>query len=498
MNVVYIPLDERPCNYHFAPKIARGSEVNVIKPEPKALGDKKKPADFDAVKAFMLDQAKEADAYVISIDMLLYGGIVPSRLHTLSEDELVARLKVIDEIKRINPSVKIYAFALIMRCPKYSSSDEEPDYYEYCGREIFLTGQVKHKHQLGLITDEQSQELMLQYADIIGDNLADFEKRRRINRNMLVRAVGMLHGAIDYLIIPQDDSAEYGYTSMDREAIKAEIRSLGLDDVAMYPGADEVGMTLLSRAACEYVGKRPKVYCEFAHENSPNITPLYEDRPLKNTLPFQLECAGCVRTDHREDADVILYLNYPSREPVEVWQEDSVGYGERDLNTFIENIVRDAKDGRVVAIADGAYCNGGDAKFLKLLSSRMDILDISAYAGWNTSSNTLGTVICQAVFVMLFGDNENQRLFLAERIYEDVGYCGYVRAYVTNNILPKIGYDYFNAGGSDGEVAKIVERELDVFIKDSFPTLADKYEIYECRMPWRRMFEVGLSLKKRS
>lgn len=498
MNVVYIPLDERPCNYHFASKIARGSEVNVIKPEPKALGDKKKPADFDAVKAFMLDQAKEADAYVISIDMLLYGGIVPSRLHTLSEDELVARLKVIDEIKRINPSVKIYAFALIMRCPKYSSSDEEPDYYEYCGREIFLTGQVKHKHQLGLITDEQAQELMLQYADVIGNNLADFEERRRINRNMLVRAVGMLHGAIDYLIIPQDDSAEYGYTSMDREAIKAEIGSLGLDDVAMYPGADEVGMTLLSRAACEHVGKRPKVYCEFAHENSPNITPLYEDRPLKNTLPFQLECAGCVRTDHREDADVILYLNYPSREPVEVWQEDSVGYGERDLNTFIENIVRDAKDGRVVAIADGAYCNGGDAKFLKLLSSRMDILDISAYAGWNTSSNTLGTVICQAVFVMLFGDNENQRLFLAERIYEDVGYCGYVRACVTNNILPKIGYDYFNAGGSDGEVAKIVERELDVFIKDSFPTLADKYEIYECRMPWRRMFEVGLSLKKRS
>ena len=498
MNVVYIPLDERPCNYHFASNIARGSEVNVIKPEPKALGDKKKPADFDAVKAFMLDQAKEADAYVISIDMLLYGGIVPSRLHTLSEDELVARLKVIDEIKRINPSVKIYAFALIMRCTKYSSSDEEPDYYEYCGREIFLTGQVKHKHQLGLFTDEQAQELMLQYADVIGNNLADFEERRRINRNMLVRAVGMLHGAIDYLIIPQDDSAEYGYTSMDREAIKAEIGSLGLDDVAMYPGADEVGMTLLSRAACEHVGKRPKVYCEFAHENSPNITPLYEDRPLKNTLPFQLECAGCVRTDHREDADVILYLNYPSREPVEVWQEDSVGYGERDLNTFIESIIRDAKDGRVVAIADGAYCNGGDAKFLKLLSSRMDILDISAYAGWNTSSNTLGTVICQAVFVMLFGDNENQRLFLAERIYEDVGYCGYVRAYVTNNILPKIGYDYFNAGGSDGEVAKIVERELDVFIKDSFPTLADKYEIYECRMPWRRMFEVGLSLKKRS
>ncbi|MBQ9978158.1 MAG: DUF4127 family protein [Clostridia bacterium] len=498
MNVVYIPLDERPCNYSFAAKIARGSKVNVIKPEACILGDKKKPADFDAVKSFMVEHANEADAYVISIDMLLYGGIVPSRLHSLSEGELCSRLEVINEIKAINPRAKIYAFALIMRCPKYSSSDEEPDYYEYCGREIFLAGQTKHKQQLGLISDEQAQELMIQYASVIGDNLADFERRREINRNMLIRAVGMLHGAIDYLIIPQDDSAQYGYTSMDREAIKAELRSLGLDDVAMYPGADEVGMTLLSRAACEYAGKSPKIYCEFAHGNSPNITPLYEDRPLKNTLPFQLECAGCVRTDHREDADVILYLNYPSCEPVEVWQEGGIGYAQRDLNTFTDGIVKDARAGRVVAIADGAYCNGGDKEFLKLLASKINILDISAYAGWNTSSNTLGTVICQAVFVYLFGDNEYQRLFFAERIYEDVGYCGHIRAYVTNSILPKMGYDYFNAGGSDGEVARIVERELERYITESFPALASRYGISECRMPWRRMFEVGLSLKERT
>ena len=285
---------------------------------------------------------------------------------------------------------------------------------------------------------------------------------------------------------------------MDREAIKAELKALGLDDVAMYPGADEVGMTLLSRAACEYTGKTPKVFCEFAHENAPNITPLYEDRPLKNTLPFQLECAGCVRVDSKEDADIILYLNYPACEPVEVWQEDSVGYAQRHLDEFIEGIIRDAKAGRVTAIADGAYCNGGDARFLKMLASRMNILDISAYAGWNTSSNTLGTVICQAVFVMLFGDNKDQRLFLAERIYEDVGYCGHVRAYVTNNILSKMGYDYFNAGGSDGEVARIVEHELESFIKESFEQITQKYEIFKCRMPWRRMFEVDLSLKKRS
>ena len=143
MNIVYIPLDERPCNYHFASRIAQGTEVNLIRPEIDILGKKKTPADFAKLEQFMLDNAKNADAYVLSLDMLLYGGIIPSRLHHMTEEELLERLSVVDKIKAVNSKVKIYAFALIMRCPKYSSSDEEPDYYEYCGREIFLSGLLR-------------------------------------------------------------------------------------------------------------------------------------------------------------------------------------------------------------------------------------------------------------------------------------------------------------------------------------------------------------------
>ena len=133
-----------------------------------------------------------------------------------------------------------------------------------------------------------------------------------------------------------------------------------------------------------------------------------------------------------------------------------------------------------------------------MLAKEVDLLELSAYAGWNTSSNTLGTVICQAVFVLLFGDSANQRRFFAERIYEDVGYCGYVRARVTNNILPDIGYNYFDAGETDGEVAKIVRCELEKYIGENFPDLVQKYDISICRMPWKRMFEVDLALKEKN
>ena len=494
MRVVYIPLDERPCNYLFAERIASGTPVCLVSPPRDALGDKKIAADYAKIRRFMLDNAKSADAYVLSLDMLLYGGIVPSRLHYLSESELIERLSVLAEIKAINPDVKIYAFALIMRCPRYSSSDEEPDYYEECGREIFLTGQIKHKMELGLIEKSEGESLLGEYAGVIKDNLSDYESRREVNRGMLLRIIGMLGKEIDYLIIPQDDSAEYGYTSMDREAIKLAIRERGLADVAMYPGADEVGMTLLARAAVENAGIIPRIFCDFAHENAPNVTPLYEDRPLGMTLPHQINSAGCVRSDDYENSDIILFLNYPAREPVEVWQEKSEGYDERDLDGFAERIKVSIGQKRVSAIADGAYCNGGDAELLKLLSERLNLLDLSAYAGWNTSSNTLGTVICQAVFVLMFGKSREQNRFLAERIYEDVGYCGYTRAYVTNNILSDMGYDYFNAGESDGAVAAEVKRVLCEYIGTAFPEIAGKYDVARCQMPWRRMFEVDLSL----
>ena len=495
MKLIYIPLDERPCNYNFAQRIANGTEVEVIAPPRELLGNKKEPAGFEGIKNFILDNVTDADACVLSLDMLLYGGIIPSRLHHFTEEELCERLALVDEMKKINQKIKIYAFALIMRCPKYSSADEEPDYYEYCGREIFLTGQLKHKLELGIINEDEAGALISQYASVINGNLNDFEARRVVNRNMLIKTVERLHKSIDFLIIPQDDSAEYGYTSMDREAIKSELQRNGLDDVAMYPGADEVGMTLLARAACEHKGITPKIFCEFPHEDAPNITPLYEDRPLYKTLPFQIGSAGCTEENDKEKADIHLYLNYPASNPVEVWQEKSDGYDARNLEKFIFNIKCSVASHKVTALADGAYCNGGDREFLQMLAKEMDLLELSAYAGWNTSSNTLGTVICQAVFVLLFGDSADQRRFFAERIYEDVGYCGYVRARVTNNILPDIGYNYFDAGETDGEVAKIVRCELEKYIGENFPALVQKYDISICRMPWKRMFEVDLALK---
>lgn len=494
MKIVYIPLDERPCNYAFAEQIAQGTPIRMVVPEIGILGNKKTPADAEALTAFLRKECTDADACVLSLDMLLYGGIVPSRIHHLSEGELVSRLDVIRELKRRNPALKIFAFALIMRCPSYSSADEEPDYYETCGREIFLTGQVKHKRALGILPEEEAAALLQTYLEKIGTDLVDFERRREINRSILEMILTDYRADLDVLVIPQDDSSAYGYTTMDREYLKQVVARAGMGQVPMYPGADEVGMSLVANAACTLMGRNPAMKLVYAHADSPKMVPLYEDRPVGQTIPVLLSTSGCCITE--EEGDITLYLNYPAKDPREVWQEPSEGYAMRDLEGFCDAIAADVMDEKLAAVADCAYCNGGDAELVQMLAQRIDLTQLAAYAGWNTSSNTLGTAVCQAVFTWLFGKSSQLALFTAQRLYEDVGYCGIVRREVTAMIEP-MGLGYFDAGETDGQVAQLVRQRLNVHMNRLLPRIAERYEIDRCRMPWKRMFEVDLTLKDR-
>ena len=80
--VVLLPLDERPCNYVFPQRIFKETDIEVVTCDLSILGKKKTPAQIDKLQAFLLDETRDAFGLVVSIDMLLYGGIVPSRLHT--------------------------------------------------------------------------------------------------------------------------------------------------------------------------------------------------------------------------------------------------------------------------------------------------------------------------------------------------------------------------------------------------------------------------------
>ena len=158
--IVFLPLDERPCTFDYPRYLANiATDINFVSVPKNLMGEYKKPGNIKEIDNFLLKECKDASIAIIAIDSLLYGGIVPSRLHYYDEDTLIKRLEILKEIKKINPGIKIFAYHLIMRCPSYSSDSEEPPYYALCGYQIHMLGKYEPFYSVDTPADGQGKEL---------------------------------------------------------------------------------------------------------------------------------------------------------------------------------------------------------------------------------------------------------------------------------------------------------------------------------------------------
>lgn len=494
--IVMLPLDERPCNYDY-PQMMPQADYKLILPPKDMMGDKKRPADIDRLRGWLVEHIVGADACILSLDTLIYGGIVPSRLHSESEETLAARADAVRELRRLNADVKIYAFQLIMRCPDYNSSDEEPDYYEQFGRDLHLYGRYLHLEKLGKLSGNDQADFARIRETVPDAVLNDYINRRKINLKTLMHSLEFIReGIVDYFIVPQDDAAVYGFTSMDQTTVREFFkRNCLYMQTAMYPSADDTGLILLGRAVSALNGIQPKIYVHYASTKAESVIPWFEDRPLGETVKYHILSVGGCQVYSLEEADILLAVNMGSAMRNVGDADYTTAYDiERNLAEFVQYLRYALDKGKVVAVGDVATCNGSDGDLFTLLYKEKLLLKLHAYAGWNTSSNTLGTAICQAALWLVGKDEKGRMRFLLHRYYEDMGYMSHTRKYVTEKILPSLGLDYFHADGMSGRAAKAVSEHLQAFMRDNYPELAALVESVRVTLPWRRMFEADVKL----
>lgn len=543
MKILLLPLDERPCNAAFPGRLFPADKVQILL--PRKLGHKKHPADFSVLSDFLFEKAKDADALLLSLDMLLYGGLIPSRLHHLKTETLFSRLHLVRELKEKYPALPIYAFATVMRCPAYSSDDEEPDYYERFGSAIHARGALMHRALAGLTTSSEAEGPVPSPAGLLpaasgegeisapfssaepvsasslddGDSqdpepclssdfetcLEDYLARRARNKQLSLQALELVkEGILESIVFPQDDSMRFGFPAMDQEEIRRRILTLGLTERAMmYPGSDEIALTLLCRLLLNHHGLLPKVYVKYLTDGARSLIPLYEGLPLSATTSYQLHAAGCVTADTCAEADIVLLETAASGPMEEAWSQPSRSpsyFAERNFPEMLSFIKRMRGAGKVVTMADNAYANGGDLDLIRILNADDLLLDLQGYAGWNTNANTMGCAIAMGVCAFLYGEQglfhdpaaeAQRRNFLISRYLEDACYQADVRQCVTKKI-PPLGFDYFFTGEEEGEVRDLILAELQIRIKTELSSLADRIQIRRLTLPWKRMFEIDL------
>lgn len=499
--LLFIPLDERPCNYQFPYLLAQGTDLEMERPPLEWMGQKKIPGDTNRLWAWLEERAAAADGAIIAMDTLLYGGIVPSRLHDMTSEKVRDRVNRLRRLKQLYPQLTLYAFQLIMRCPQYSLADEEPDYYADWGREIFRKGFIEHRRELRLATSEEQLELTDINERLPAEVLRDYLDRRRVNLEANEMTLELAaEGIIDFMIIPQDDSAPYGYTAKDQQRLRRRISEFGLDlNVYMYPGADEVGCTLLARWVNRTNKTLPLVYPRLSALQGAFVVPLFEDRYFYETLKYQIMAAGGLIASSASEADLILLANTPGDTMAEAssQQHPMTGY---DVHRNVVELVEYGAHmlqyaGKIIAVADVGYANGADLKLLRLLKQKRLLFKLAGYAGWNTSSNTLGTVIAQSMLYTRYGPTAEHLDFLALRYAEDACYCAVVRTVMNNGVVEQMGFNKFMLDGQRGSVTAVIRGRLEQALEDYVNGPEGCVKITDCYMPWNRTFEVGLTVR---
>ena len=428
MKICFVPIDNRPVCYSLAKDIAAIDEdIELLTPPREFLGDLTKSARVNEILDW-LENIPACDAMVLSLDTIAYGGLIPSRRSPDSLEEIKARL---NRLKPLLKNKKVYAFSSIMRISNNNYNEEEKEYWKDWGKKIF-------EYSYSGVNDGIPRA-------ILDDYLATRKRNFEINKTYL-------NWGLNTLIFSKDDCAPKGFNVDEAR----ELERLG---AKTKTGADEIPLTLLARA----IEKEIKVFVEFTEPDYKDCISNYEDVSIEKSVQGQLELGGFTQVLTREEADIILVVN----NFVERQGEHVMGWTTQPFRkTF-------TPPDEPYAVADVRYANGADNDFVVQI---LQDFPAYGYAGWNTSANTLGSLLAGVKVkwnAKKYSDKAFRKLQMI-RLLDDWAYQANVRI---NGETPRLE-----------DLMKPYEERLTRYLEFK-PVNPITYSY-----PWKRSFEIEVSL----
>lgn len=500
-----LPMDFRPYTYEVPQQIASIADWEVIVPEKHLLSFLKKPGDIEALQQWLLKVSSDVDGLIISIDTLAYGGLIPSRVCEDDLEEIIDRISILKQLSQLT-NKKIMAFSTTMRISNSYVNEQEKTYWNKYGKDIWKYSYHSHRYQE--TGDMESDNIIKHLEEIIPQSiLNDYLQTRKRNFQVNKYLLDYVEeGIIDFLSFPQDDTAPFGFNIQEQKEIIQEIDNRFLHSkVYVYPGADEVAITLTGRIICELEKiKTPIFYMFFSGETGALQPAMYEDRPIIESVKAQVFAMGGYTVETSIEADISLAVNTPGRLQGDIALQqnlEGVDTGDRNIGEWLKRIEHYLDKGRNVAIADVAYANGADKAMVPRLLEQRLFERLIGFAGWNTAGNTLGTVIPQATMAYVAEkrqvqpQNKVKREILHQlltRLLSDYLYLSVTRQNVKDILKSK------NPTSEEllTTVQNIFEKDLQDLINKLLPVQLNgyKWEVNKVYLPWERLFEVGLEI----
>ncbi len=487
--IAFVPMDDRPVTAQLPVMLGRIAGVRVVTPPRDLLGRFLEAGRSDAIIAWLNGEASRprTKAFVVSTDMLAYGGLIASRVPGPSYADAYSRLMELPHLRAERPHAWIGAFGTVMRLAPTGVPEGTPFFAP--APQWAQLQEYANLHDPPLPQERARWQAL---RDLIGPATLDAYLATRARDLAVDRLLLRLtaQGAIDRLVLGQDDAGPAGLHVREIALLRSELEAASLAGRAsIEPGADELGMALVARTIAREAAWTPRVAVRYSTPGGAGYQDPIEYAPISTAIDALVDVCGGVRDDARPE--IVLYVRVAKTDAA---QDDA----------FAAQMDSDAAAGRSVALADLSYLSSyaDQAAFARRilasgLASRLD-----AYSSWNTNANTAGSALAEAIAAgagrrMGTYDALAHRTMTFARFLDDYAFHDEVRP-ALNEALTADGVPDHTLLARD-VAARAGERDRALLWAYAVPILAQLDPGYHIAalsigLPWSRTFETSVDV----
>lgn len=503
-NIMLVPLDSRPVSTRMVQKLGHIAGLNVILPPKTLLDNYQKSADKEKLALWLKENINKQCRAIISADLLLHGSLLEGRQDTASPEEQSALIDFFKEL-HAQSDCQTDIFSII---PRLLVSDQLlPDsWYQYhLMRYSELTDMVEISSDYLL-----TEELLAMKERIPPAILGKYIKLYACSTDFNLALLNLADVKTN-IIIGQDDTLPLGLPQGCARKVRQYLSGKNLYPYAAFVyGADEIATLLLARNSLALSSEKPKIFFHYANPKIKFTYMPYMAASVSAILLNQMELLGLEEISDEAKADIIFYINCGS---------DKFRPGEKET-AELEKLLA---GGKKVALVDlSSNFEAEELLMPKLLKKGVAVHKLTAFAGWNTFSNSSGTAFAQAILfyqrlkqlenanapqesiAAIYADNLR---FTLERILDDFFYQKKLHAKLRKILMWQWSDSYNLTEEEKTELTRTLQADMSFAAEILLRKLCDtpfyaneKSEYYlrelcvGAKLPWNRIFEVELNI----
>lgn len=498
--ILYVPLDTRPITCSEVILAGEKTGATVIAPPYDILGTEKAPGDPERIWDWLEENAPNADAAVVSTDALVYGSLVESRKHTLTEAQAKERAERFKTLRDKYPNLKLYAYSTILRTllsMNHSAAGMEPAIYQENAVKIYRYSALLDKREMGIASSREVREFNRLKADINPNVMEDWSNRHAVNWGVNEKLVDLTKdGVFSFFLLGGDDSAIYSATHREARMLKVYAKEKNVDrtKIQVTAGADELGMMMLSRAILDMRSEIPFVYVIYNDGKGKDTLPKYCFDTVENDIKAEVLAIGAMEVPTPNRADFTFMVNTAINGKTLDANNGAVNKKKSNSSTraFMKKLNKAINEGQKVFIGDIAYSNGADNALMEAVRKDNLQFKIHGYGGWNTATNSLGFLMGEAALANYMTEKSRNELML-HRYLDDWAYQSNVRQDLIRAYASLPG-EADPTGATLGTKLAAAEKYTTDKVKDfareniKLPS-GFSLENLNITLPWKRFFE---------